>query len=81
MYQWLNPEYKVKNINEEFPQIFKLLGYPFVINQSTMKTVNVPHSWPTILGALHWLSELIMVKKTKNRLEYLQILVLFSNSI
>jgi len=38
-----------------FMDIIKNLGYPFNISNSHMKTMGSPHSWPHLLGVLHWM--------------------------
>lgn len=38
--------------------LFDFLGYPFPINKRNLSSIGAPHSWPTILAALHWLCEL-----------------------
>ena len=44
---------------DEVPQIFKALGYPVNVTKSSLQTVGAQHSWPPLLGALAWLTDLI----------------------
>ncbi|XP_072019595.1 kinetochore protein NDC80 homolog [Amphiura filiformis] len=56
IYGFLDPKYTLPaKPEEEIPQVFKTLKYPFTISKSQMFTVGSPHTWPHILGALHWL--------------------------
>ncbi|XP_029649643.1 kinetochore protein NDC80 homolog [Octopus sinensis] len=55
-------EFKYKlpeKFDEEIPRYLRSLGYPFPINKSSMFTIGSPHTWPTLLSALVWLTELI----------------------
>ncbi|ETN80894.1 HEC/Ndc80p family protein [Necator americanus] len=62
IYQHLNPDFQLKNVAEEVPMIFRGLGYPTAIKPSTMQTIGASHSWPTLLGALTWLIEVVNYK-------------------
>jgi kinetochore protein NDC80 len=46
-------------LEEEVPQLYKRLRYPFQISKSTLTAVGSPHTWPTILAALTWAVELL----------------------
>lgn len=46
-------------IEEEIPQLYKRLRYPFTISKSNLTAVGSPHTWPAILAALSWVVELI----------------------
>ena len=48
---------------DEFVPALKALRYPFAhqIDQKWLAAVASPHSWPYLLGALHWLVELCKV--------------------
>lgn len=50
-----------KKFEEEVPRILKTLNYPFTISKSAMFAIGSLHTWPTLLGALHWMVELIRV--------------------
>jgi len=60
-----------KKVEEEVPKILKLLSYPFTISKSAMFAIGSLHSWPTLLGALHWMVDLI---KTFNSMDIEQVL-------
>ncbi|XP_002733464.1 kinetochore protein NDC80 homolog, partial [Saccoglossus kowalevskii] len=44
---------------DEIPKRLKNLGYPFQISKSSMFNMGSPHTWPTILGAIMWLLDLV----------------------
>lgn len=46
-------------IEEEVPQLYKRLRYPFAISKSNLTAVGSPHTWPAILAALCWAVELL----------------------
>jgi kinetochore protein NDC80 len=46
-------------LEEEVPQLYKRLRYPFAISKSNLTAVGSPHTWPTILAALCWVVELL----------------------
>ena len=41
------------------PDIFKDLKYPFNVSKAALTFVGVPHTWPSVLGTLSWLVELL----------------------
>ncbi|XP_069137112.1 kinetochore protein NDC80 homolog isoform X2 [Argopecten irradians] len=57
IYGFLSPKCSVSR--DDVPRIIKQLGYPFTITKSSMHSVGSPHTWPTLLAALHWLVNLI----------------------
>ena len=46
---------------EEIPTILKLLGYPTTIGRSALTAIGNPMSWPQLLAALTWLTDVLMV--------------------
>ncbi|KJE89085.1 hypothetical protein CAOG_00634 [Capsaspora owczarzaki ATCC 30864] len=46
-------------LEDEIPVLFKRMKYPFTISKSSLFAVGSPHTWPTLLGALSWLVELV----------------------
>jgi len=48
-----------KKFEETIPAIFKQLGYPYQISKTSLYAVGSPHTWPSLLGALTWLVELL----------------------
>jgi kinetochore protein NDC80 len=65
---WQLPADK-KKYEEAIPQIFKSLGYPFTISRTSLSGVGTPHTWPTLLGALTWLVELITYQEQVSAVE------------
>ena len=63
LYSCINRNFSMANkkIEEEVPKILKSLKYPFTISKSAMFSIGSLHSWPPLLGALHWMVELIKV--------------------
>jgi SMC interacting uncharacterized protein involved in chromosome segregation len=45
------------------PAFFKKLKYPFQISKTALVAVGSPHTWPTLLGALVWLAELLAYRE------------------
>jgi len=51
-------------LEEEFVPALRALRYPFsqLIDQRWLAAVASPHSWPSLLGVLHWLVEVCKVR-------------------
>lgn len=45
---------------DEVPQLLKRLRYPFTVSKSALYAVGSPHTWPTLLGCLTWMVELLV---------------------
>lgn len=63
----LDPGHPLKEggrLEDEFIPALKALRYPYAyqIDPKWLVAVASPHSWPHLLGALHWLVELCKVK-------------------
>lgn len=63
----LDPFYPFKEgarFEEEFVPALKALRYPFVhqLDPKWLAAVASPHSWPYLLGVLHWLVECCRVR-------------------
>jgi kinetochore protein NDC80 len=57
----IDPSYEILGkIDEEVPNIFKRLGYPFAISKNSLLAVGAPNTWANLLGALTWLMELVL---------------------
>eukprot|EP01137_Pigoraptor_chileana_P026347 Opistho-2@7459 len=61
IYLLIDPKHNFNNVQmeEEIPMLFKKLKYPFQMSKSLLLTVGAMHVWPTVLGALTWLVELV----------------------
>ena len=49
-------EIQTKKLDEEIPNFFKGIGYPFPISKNSLLAIGAPSSWPGLLGALLWLT-------------------------
>ncbi|EDV27669.1 uncharacterized protein TRIADDRAFT_53609 [Trichoplax adhaerens] len=62
IYQFIIPNVAIgKKYEEEVPNIFRSLGYPVTISKSFMFSVGTPHTWPILLQALTWLTEIVQL--------------------
>ncbi|PVD27937.1 hypothetical protein C0Q70_10513 [Pomacea canaliculata] len=60
IYQFLDRSYKLTGkMEDEVLRLLKVLGYPFTISKSSMYAVGTPHTWPHLLVALIWLTDLV----------------------
>ena len=58
----MDPNLNPKNfgkIEDDVPAFFKRLRYPFQISKSALFAVGSPHTWPGLLAALVWATELL----------------------
>jgi len=64
VYSFVDPNYNWGDSKpeDEIPQLFKMVGYPFTVNKSAIFSSGSPHNWPKLLGALTWLVELATVR-------------------
>ena len=49
----------VGKMEDEVPAFFKRMRYPFAISKSALFAVGSPHTWPGLLAALVWLTDLL----------------------
>ena len=56
-------------LEEEVPQIYKRLKYPWQLSKSALFAVGSPHTWPTLLAALVWLVELLSYQEKVDKLQ------------
>lgn len=47
------------------PQLYKQLGYPFLLSKSVLTSAGAPTTWPSLLAALNWLRELIEFEEVR----------------
>jgi hypothetical protein len=60
LFKQIEPGFKlVGKMDEEVPQMFKRLRYPFPISKTALVAVGSPHTWPALLAATTWLVELL----------------------
>jgi kinetochore protein NDC80 len=53
-----------ENMVETIPVLLKTLGYPFKLNRSTLISCGSHSNWPKMLGALHFLLEIVTLQQT-----------------
>lgn len=46
-------------IEDDVPTFYKRLRYPFQISKSSLFAVGSPHTWPSLLASLVWITELL----------------------
>lgn len=46
-------------LDEDVPNFFKSMGYPYAISKNSLLAVGAPNSWPSLLAALAWLIDLV----------------------
>jgi kinetochore protein NDC80 len=64
--RYIDPSFSFdKRFEDEIPIIMKSMGYPFTISKSALSAVGSPHTWPTLLGVLTWILELIKYDESK----------------
>ena len=54
----LNPK-SFGKIEDDVPTFFKRLRYPYQISKSSLFAVGSPHTWPSLLASLVWITELL----------------------
>ncbi|KAJ3342642.1 kinetochore-associated Ndc80 complex subunit ndc80 [Gonapodya sp. JEL0774] len=72
MLDMIDPNFEfTKKFEEEVPAVMKSLKYPFAdsITKSHMISVGSMHSWPTCLGILMWMMELVVASEHADPLE------------
>lgn len=64
LFRRLDPNIKFQGkMEDEVPQVFKRLQYPFQISKSALYAVGSPHTWPTLLSAIVWLVEMLVYEE------------------
>ncbi len=55
---FLIPGYEVpkKGFETAIPELLRKVGYPVQVSKSTFQTLGTKHSWPHVLGVLHYLA-------------------------
>ncbi|XP_064120462.1 kinetochore protein NDC80 homolog [Macrobrachium nipponense] len=60
IYHHMNPTHTLPHkLEEEIPQLMKLLKYPNQLSKSTFISVGSRHTWPTVLAMLAWMIDII----------------------
>lgn len=58
----LNPK-TLGKLEDDVPALYKRLRYPFQMSKSALFAVGSPHTWPSVLAALAWLTELLQYQE------------------
>jgi kinetochore protein NDC80 len=58
----LDATIQFRNFEEEFVVLLRSIRYPFALSPKVLAAVGSPHSWPSLLGALDWLVDLLNVR-------------------
>jgi kinetochore protein NDC80 len=67
LFRQFDPNYKFTGkFEDEMIGMFKYLGYPFTIAKSNISAVGSPHAWPTLLGCIMWLIDLLNYSEVSN---------------
>ena len=45
--------------DEEVAQLFRDLGYPYLIRDDVLKIIGAPHNWQQAISMLHWLAQVV----------------------
>ncbi|XP_066990640.1 kinetochore protein NDC80 homolog [Macrobrachium rosenbergii] len=62
IYHHLNPSHTLPHkLEEEIPQLMKLLKYPNQMSKSTFISVGSRHTWPTVLAMLAWMIDILSI--------------------
>lgn len=60
LFRKVDPNFEFRDkIEDEVPNMYKRLHYPFLISKSALYAVGSPTTWPALLAALAWIVELL----------------------
>eukprot|EP00937_MAST-01D_sp_MAST-1D-sp2_P002709 g2709.t1 len=61
LFRQIDPRFKVKTARpeEDIAKMFGVLRYPFKVTRSALQAAGSQHTWPTLLGAIVWVIELL----------------------
>jgi len=68
LYRKIDASFTINKLEEDVPNIFKSLKYPFQISKRSLASVGTPHTWPTLLAALTWLVELLNFQEAEEEI-------------
>lgn len=52
-----------RRFEDELPILLKMLGYPYTMSRSALSAMGSPHTWPALVGVLHWLMNMVRLKE------------------
>jgi hypothetical protein len=59
----IDPNFKfLGKFEDEIPSVLKLISYPTTVGRSALTAIGNPTSWPQLLAALSWLTDLLKVR-------------------
>jgi hypothetical protein len=59
----IDPNFKfLGKFEDEIPLVLKLISYPTTVGRSALTAIGNPTSWPQLLAALSWLTDLLKVR-------------------
>lgn len=64
----LNPK-TLGKLEDDVPALYKRLRYPFQMSKSALFAVGSPHTWPSVLAALAWLTELLQYQEKTDQVK------------
>eukprot|EP00013_Stygamoeba_regulata_P029722 CAMPEP_0177652514 /NCGR_PEP_ID=MMETSP0447-20121125/13178_1 /TAXON_ID=0 /ORGANISM="Stygamoeba regulata, Strain BSH-02190019" /LENGTH=693 /DNA_ID=CAMNT_0019155779 /DNA_START=246 /DNA_END=2327 /DNA_ORIENTATION=- len=66
LYRHIEPNYQKREgvTLDDFPAILRRLHYPAQLQRSQLNSLSAPHCWKNVLGALRWLTELVVIVTT-----------------
>ena len=64
-------------IEDDVPTFYKRLRYPFQISKSSLFAVGSPHTWPSLLASLVWITELLSYAEKAVNFSCCYVLMLF----
>ncbi|CAD7959292.1 unnamed protein product [Amoebophrya sp. A25] len=50
-----------KKMDEELPEALQRIRYPLNVTKASLLLVGAPTTWPSVLGSLHWVVELLSI--------------------
>lgn len=60
----IDPNFKfLGKFEDEIPAVLKLISYPTTVGRSALTAIGNPTSWPQLLAALSWLTDLLKVRR------------------
>jgi SMC interacting uncharacterized protein involved in chromosome segregation len=66
LYRHIEPNYQKRDgvTLDSVPIILRRLHYPAQLQRSQLNSLSAPHCWKNVLGALRWLTELVVIVTT-----------------
>lgn len=79
--QKIDPNYIFTGrLDEDVPNFFRQMGYPYTISKNSLLAVGAPNSWPSLLASLAWLIDLVKFSDESYNIEETNSTVLSNES-